>query len=300
MFEVAICDLKAAVSSRLSWNMKSSGKRSRFRFICSTSRFVSTPYRSARSSSSRTCCPLITKIRFSIAGAGTSSSEAAVFLESAIPVRMTDGPEVIVYIGAPGFEPGTSPTRTVRATRLRHAPRGLDYPRRWGAGAGRLLPLLWAGRGFPDEDHDAQADSDPLSSAAGGDAGGRSRLPAAGLRGGLAAEPRQRRGLPADAGSGRLQRAPASLLGRGRAGEPRLLGTAVGLLRPRRADGGARRHRSLPLHHRLAAVGDHQRNRPAGRQPLAAAGLGLVPARGGAPLRRRRQLLARRRRPALP
>jgi hypothetical protein len=25
-------------------------------------------------------------------------------------------------IGAPGFEPGTSPTRTVRATRLRHAP----------------------------------------------------------------------------------------------------------------------------------------------------------------------------------
>src|ERR1044072_7475655 len=33
-------------------------------------------------------------------------------------------------IGAPGFEPGTSPTRTVRATRLRHAPRGGDYPRR--------------------------------------------------------------------------------------------------------------------------------------------------------------------------
>jgi hypothetical protein len=25
-------------------------------------------------------------------------------------------------IGAPGFEPGTSPTRTARATRLRHAP----------------------------------------------------------------------------------------------------------------------------------------------------------------------------------
>ena len=29
-------------------------------------------------------------------------------------------------IGAPGFEPGTSPTRTVRATRLRHAPRSLS------------------------------------------------------------------------------------------------------------------------------------------------------------------------------
>jgi hypothetical protein len=26
------------------------------------------------------------------------------------------------FIGAPGFEPGTSPTRTARATRLRHAP----------------------------------------------------------------------------------------------------------------------------------------------------------------------------------
>src|SRR6476646_7553912 len=137
-----------------------------------------------------------------------------------------------IYIGAPGFEPGTSPTRTVRATRLRHAPRGLDYPRRRGAGAGRPVPLLWAGRGFPDGDHDAQAYSDRLSSAAGGDAGGRSRLPAAGLHRGLAAEPWQRRGLPADAGSGRLQRPPAALLGGGRAGEPRLFGTAVGLLRP--------------------------------------------------------------------
>ena len=35
-------------------------------------------------------------------------------------------------IGAPGFEPGTSPTRTVRATRLRHAPKKtiLGIPRR--------------------------------------------------------------------------------------------------------------------------------------------------------------------------
>ena len=41
---------------------------------------------------------------------------------------MTDWPEVVVYIGAPGFEPGTSPTRTVRATRLRHAPRGPIIP----------------------------------------------------------------------------------------------------------------------------------------------------------------------------
>lgn len=33
-----------------------------------------------------------------------------------------------LLIGAPGFEPGTSPTRTVRATRLRHAPRGVIIP----------------------------------------------------------------------------------------------------------------------------------------------------------------------------
>jgi hypothetical protein len=32
------------------------------------------------------------------------------------------------YIGAPGFEPGTSPTRTARATRLRHAPTHVQYP----------------------------------------------------------------------------------------------------------------------------------------------------------------------------
>src|SRR3954453_16537632 len=32
-------------------------------------------------------------------------------------------------IGAPGFEPGTSPIRTVRATRLRHAPKGTQSSR---------------------------------------------------------------------------------------------------------------------------------------------------------------------------
>jgi hypothetical protein len=32
------------------------------------------------------------------------------------------GGEMPANIGAPGFEPGTSPTRTARATRLRHAP----------------------------------------------------------------------------------------------------------------------------------------------------------------------------------
>jgi hypothetical protein len=33
------------------------------------------------------------------------------------------GDEMPAKIGAPGFEPGTSPTRTARATRLRHAPK---------------------------------------------------------------------------------------------------------------------------------------------------------------------------------
>jgi hypothetical protein len=35
----------------------------------------------------------------------------------------TSGGEMPAKIGAPGFEPGTSPTRTARATRLRHAPK---------------------------------------------------------------------------------------------------------------------------------------------------------------------------------
>ncbi len=35
-------------------------------------------------------------------------------------------------IGAPGFEPGTSPTRTVRATRLRHAPMKPSIPQAHG------------------------------------------------------------------------------------------------------------------------------------------------------------------------
>src|SRR5690349_2148192 len=53
-----------------------------------------------------------------------------------------------LLIGAPGFEPGTSPTRTVRATRLRHAPRGVIISeRRTGRGEG-LAPLLWTGRRF--------------------------------------------------------------------------------------------------------------------------------------------------------
>jgi hypothetical protein len=37
--------------------------------------------------------------------------------------RSGGGSNEALLVGAPGFEPGTSPTRTVRATRLRHAPK---------------------------------------------------------------------------------------------------------------------------------------------------------------------------------
>src|SRR5690348_13699668 len=48
---------------------------------------------------------------------------------------------VFAFIGAPGFEPGTSPTRTVRATRLRHAPRARSLAaRRWSTARGGSLP----------------------------------------------------------------------------------------------------------------------------------------------------------------
>src|SRR5581483_5484556 len=54
-------------------------------------------------------------------------------------------------IGAPGFEPGTSPTRTVRATRLRHAPNELIVPQRVAPsgtpGKARRTPPFWSARG---------------------------------------------------------------------------------------------------------------------------------------------------------
>jgi hypothetical protein len=59
---------------------------------------------------------------------GTSGDEAARgdIASGSNPPAMCPLPlskwSVSAVIGAPGFEPGTSPTRTVRATRLRHAP----------------------------------------------------------------------------------------------------------------------------------------------------------------------------------
>ena len=43
------CDIKAAVSSAVIWNMHSAGKRSALRRTCSFRRRVSTPYSTARS-----------------------------------------------------------------------------------------------------------------------------------------------------------------------------------------------------------------------------------------------------------
>ena len=50
-------------------------------------------------------------------------------------------------VGAPGFEPGTSPTRTVRATRLRHAPRSPSLGQtRTNRGCETAFPVTLEGR----------------------------------------------------------------------------------------------------------------------------------------------------------
>src|ERR1700748_2743205 len=92
-------------------------------------------------------------------------------------------------VGAPGFEPGTSPTRTVRATRLRHAPRAAIISER-GAEA---VPPPAARAATLREDpvpvgDDSQAPPDPGSRTDGGRAGAGACLPAPGLHRRLAAE----------------------------------------------------------------------------------------------------------------
>ena len=58
--------------------------------------------------------------------------------------EVPDPPAGAEEIGAPGFEPGTSPTRTVRATRLRHAPRA---PRIEARGARAVVHRIALDRG---------------------------------------------------------------------------------------------------------------------------------------------------------
>ena len=71
--------------------------------------------------------------------------------EAAVRQRKT----ALEIIGAPGFEPGTSPTRTVRATRLRHAPRAAIISERRrerpSRRRSRRRPLLCARRRFQQE-----------------------------------------------------------------------------------------------------------------------------------------------------
>lgn len=54
LFEVTNCDLKLSNSSGVSSNMKSEGKRLRFRLTACFNTFVSVPYKLARSKSNIT------------------------------------------------------------------------------------------------------------------------------------------------------------------------------------------------------------------------------------------------------
>src|SRR4030042_289626 len=62
-FDIAICDVKQAASSPVSWNIKSSGNRLRLRLTASLKRKVGTPYRAARSRSKITLLPRTITIR---------------------------------------------------------------------------------------------------------------------------------------------------------------------------------------------------------------------------------------------
>jgi CBS domain-containing protein len=73
----------------------------------------------------------ITEPAASVATTATLGDALAAFVAGACSAANARGPEqagrTMRAIGAPGFEPGTSPTRTERATRLRHAPMPVDY-----------------------------------------------------------------------------------------------------------------------------------------------------------------------------
>jgi hypothetical protein len=79
--------------------------------------------------SSRTLRPITQRLRPD--GSGASRSAAIPVPGQAVPGRRSGPvrplPPPGPRIGAPRFELGTSPTRTVRATRLRHAPKRPDY-----------------------------------------------------------------------------------------------------------------------------------------------------------------------------
>ena len=193
------------------------------------------------------------------------------------PVAGSDrtGHRSSAVIGAPGFEPGTSPTRTVRATRLRHAPRAaiISEP-----GAKAVPPPPAMAATLREERCSSKSMTRKitlilaLALVAIVPSAAHAYLPA-GLHRRLAAERRQQRRLRADAGSRGRQRAAAALLG----ADP---GEAADRGRRRlvrlRSRGRARRRSRNPgdaVRLGLAGMGGAAGDRPAGEELLAALGL---------------------------
>ena len=97
-FKVANCDLEDSASSRVSWNIKSSGKRSILRFTCSFRRFVSTPYNRAKSRSSITCLPRITWMRFSMFSNGWIDADSTFAISFFFAIGTQTGRKVTTNI----------------------------------------------------------------------------------------------------------------------------------------------------------------------------------------------------------
>ena len=77
-FDVADCNIKPRNSSLLSSNIKSSGNRFSLRRTCWLRRAVVTPYRTAKSESSKTRRPRIKKMRLPISSLGTKEPSIAI------------------------------------------------------------------------------------------------------------------------------------------------------------------------------------------------------------------------------
>ncbi len=121
------------IASRTATSRSNLGSRLRSR---ARKRHTNSSTRSSRSSSSRpSACRLRRRTSESCAAMPFGSS---VRIASSSPApshnRKAASKQSFSTIGAPGFEPGTSPTRTVRATRLRHAPMRPVFHRRPDSG----------------------------------------------------------------------------------------------------------------------------------------------------------------------
>ena len=103
--------------------MKSSGKRSRLRLTCSNEHPGLDAIEIGQVFIEHHLAPTNDQDPLLDRGRRDELQRTVLLRRVGHAARMADEPDAFVYIGAPGFEPGTSPTRTVRATRLRHAPR---------------------------------------------------------------------------------------------------------------------------------------------------------------------------------